>query len=71
MMTILVKKFRTWKPSKLDKNRNGLDFENEAKSMQHDECCFGINHWCCVDDHWMYMVEIFFEESDTTSNFGE
>ncbi len=26
--------------------------------MQHNACCFGINHWTGVDNHQLYMLDI-------------
>jgi hypothetical protein len=28
------------------------------KLAQHHRCCFGINHWCCLEDHQLYMFDV-------------
>jgi hypothetical protein len=25
---------------------------------QHNTCCFGINHWTCVGNHQLYMLDV-------------
>jgi len=34
-------------------------FKRQAKKLaQHHRCCFGINHWCCLEDHQLYMLDV-------------
>jgi hypothetical protein len=34
----------------------------DRRFVQHDACCFGINHWTCVDNHQLYMLDVASEE---------
>jgi hypothetical protein len=29
----------------------------DRRSIQHDACCFGINHWICSGHHHLYMLD--------------
>jgi hypothetical protein len=30
----------------------------DIRFVQHNACCFGINHWTCVDNHQLYMLDV-------------
>ncbi len=30
----------------------------DRRFVQHNACCFGINHWTCVDNHQLYMLDV-------------
>jgi hypothetical protein len=34
----------------------------DRRLVQHNACCFGINHWRCVSNHQMYMLDVASEE---------
>jgi len=41
----------------------------DRRFIQHDACCFGINHWICASHHHLYMLDVAvgenpYEESD-------
>jgi hypothetical protein len=30
----------------------------DRRFVQHNACCFGINHWTCVGNHQLYMLDV-------------
>jgi hypothetical protein len=34
----------------------------DRRFVQHNACCFGINHWTSVSNHQLYMLDIASEE---------
>jgi hypothetical protein len=34
----------------------------DRRSVEHNACCFGINHWTCVGNHQLYMLAVALEE---------
>jgi hypothetical protein len=30
----------------------------DRRFIQHDVCCFGINHWICASHHHLYMLDV-------------
>ncbi|CAM6009167.1 unnamed protein product [Sphagnum balticum] len=30
----------------------------DRRSIDHNACCFGINHWTCVGNHQLYMLDV-------------
>ncbi len=30
----------------------------DRRFVQHNACCFGINHWTCVSNHQLYMLDV-------------
>jgi hypothetical protein len=34
----------------------------DRRSVEHNACCFGINHWTCVGNHQLYMLDVAPEE---------
>jgi len=35
----------------------------DRRFVQHDACCFGINHWTCAGYHQLYMLDVASEEN--------
>jgi hypothetical protein len=35
----------------------------DRRFVQHDACCFGINHWTRVGCHQLYMFDVVSEEN--------
>jgi hypothetical protein len=34
-------------------------FRRQSKKLiDHHNCCFGINHWRCLDDHQLFMLDV-------------
>jgi hypothetical protein len=34
-------------------------FKRQSRKLtQHRRCCFGINHWHCLEDHQLYMLDV-------------
>ncbi len=56
------------------KDLNWLGFRKHAsKLIEHHKCCFGINHWQCLEDHQLFMLDVVTEinQDEETDSFME
>jgi hypothetical protein len=43
----------------------------DRRFVQHDACCFGINHWTRVGCHQLYMFDFVSEENPSKQSIPD